>query len=89
MRRICCCSLIDVLIEVSKLCILVVQWSQTAEDVTVILHAGRPLKHSDIEVVFSDDRVNVGLTGNHFLQTINTQIEAEPQIQAGGLRILY
>jgi len=32
--------------------------------VTVILHAGRPLKQNDIEVVFSDDEVNVGLTGN-------------------------
>jgi len=49
--------------QVGKLCILVVQWSQTAEDVTVILHAGRPLKQNDIEVVFSDDKVNVGLTG--------------------------
>jgi len=51
----------------SSVCVLfvwsVVCWSQTNEDVTVILHAGRPLKHSDIEVVFNDNNVNVGLTG--------------------------
>ena len=34
---------------------------------TVILHAGRPLKQSDIEVVFSDDEVHVGLTGKALL----------------------
>ena len=45
-------------------CVLVVRWSQTAEDVTVILHAGRHLKKNDIEVVFNDDEVNVGLTGH-------------------------
>jgi len=45
----------------------VVRWSQTADDVTVILHAGRTLKHNDIEVVFSEDKVDVGLTGyTHF-----------------------
>jgi len=47
--------------------VLVVRWSQTDEDVTVILHAGRPLKQNDIEVVFNDDKVNVGLTGNVLL----------------------
>jgi len=54
------------------LCVSVVSWSQTSEDVTVILHAGRPLKQNDIEVVFDDDRVNVGLTGTFstFVKTI-------------------
>jgi len=52
--------------QISELCISVVRWSQTADDVTVILHAGRPLKQNDIEVVFNDDKVNVGLTGNFF-----------------------
>jgi len=48
---------------VSCMYVLVVCWSQTSEDVTVILHAGRRLKQNDIEVVFDDDKVNVGLTG--------------------------
>jgi len=52
--------------QISELCISVVRWSQTADDVTVILHAGRPLKQNDIEVVFNDHKVNVGLTGNFF-----------------------
>jgi len=47
-------------------CVVVVRWSQTDEDVTVILHTGRSLKPNDIEVIFNDDKVNVGLTGSIF-----------------------
>ena len=39
-------------------------WSQTTDDVTIVLHAGRKLKQNDISVEFNDDDVKVGLTGS-------------------------
>ena len=41
----------------------VVSWSQSVSAVTVILHAGRPLKSNDVSVEYTENDVKVGLTG--------------------------